>query len=66
MEIMEVFDSTRVQESALLLWGHLFDTWDTRDVFYVRREVDLMKTAKVNAYIMHIFGKIELLSIYAT
>ena len=35
----------------------------TRDVFYVRREVDLMKTAKVNAYIMHIFGKIELLSI---
>ena len=38
----------------------------TRDVFYVRREVDLMKTAKVNAYIMHIFGKIELLSKYAT
>ena len=38
----------------------------TRDVFYVRRKVDLMKTAKVNAYIMHIFGKIELLSIYAT
>ena len=34
--------------------------------FYVRREVDLMKTAKVNAYIMHIFGKIGLLSIYAT
>ena len=38
----------------------------TRDVFYVRREVDLMKTAIVNAYIMHIFGKIELLSIHAT
>ena len=38
----------------------------TRDVFYVRREVDLMKTAKVNAYIVHIFGKIELLSIHAT
>ena len=37
-----------------------------RDVFYVRREGDLMKTAKVNAYIMHIFGKIELLSIHAT
>ena len=34
--------------------------------FYVRREVDLMKTAKVNAYIVHIFGKIELLSIHAT
>ena len=32
----------------------------TRDVFYVRREVDLLKTAKVNAYIMHIFGKLEL------
>ena len=39
---------------------------NTRDVFYVRREVDLMKTAKVNAYIMHIFGKIELLYIHAT
>ena len=38
----------------------------TRDVFYVRREVDLKKTAKVNAYIMHIFGKIEPLSIHAT
>ena len=35
-------------------------------IFYVRREVDLKKTAKVNAYIMHIFGKIELLSIHAT
>ena len=39
---------------------------DTRDVFYVRREVDVMKTAKANAYIIHIFGKIELLSIHAT
>ena len=38
----------------------------TRDVFYVGRKVDLMKTAKVNAYVMHIFGKIELLSIHAT
>ena len=36
------------------------DRQPTRDVFYVRREVDLMKTAKVNSYIMHIFGKIEL------
>ena len=41
-------------------------SYNPRDVFYVRREVDLMKTAKVNAYIMHIFGKIELLSIHAT
>ena len=32
--------------------------------FYVRRMVDEMKTAKVNAYIMHIFGKIELLSVH--
>ena len=38
----------------------------TRVIFYVRREVDLMKTAKVNACIMDIFGKIELLSIHAT
>ena len=38
----------------------------TRDVFYVRRKVDLMKTTKVNAHIMHILGKIELLSIHAT
>ena len=38
----------------------------TRDVFNVRGKVELMKTAKVNAYIMHIFGKIELLSIPAT
>ena len=41
------------------------DTY-TRDVFYVRRKVELMKTAKGNAYIMHIFGKIEYLSIHAT
>ena len=34
--------------------------------FYVRRKVDLMKTAKVNACIMHIFVKIEHLSIQAT
>ena len=40
--------------------------YHTRDVFYVRRRVYLMKTAKVNAYIMHIFVKIELLSIHAT
>ena len=35
-------------------------------LIYVRRVVDLMKTAKVNAYIMYIFGKIELLHIRAT
>ena len=38
----------------------------TRGVFYVRRKIDLMNKAKVNAYIMHIFGKIELLSLHAT
>ena len=43
-----------------------FHTYFTRDVFYVRREVNLMKTAKVNAYIMFIFGKIELLSIHVS
>ena len=32
---------------------------------YVRRVVDLMQIAIVNAYIMYIFGKIELLSIHA-
>ena len=39
---------------------------DTGDIFYVRREVDLMETAKVNAYIMHIYGKTELLSVHAS
>ena len=34
--------------------------------FYILRKVDLMKTVKVNTYIVHIFGKIELLSILAT
>ena len=36
--------------------------------FYVRREIDLMKTAKINAYIIYtcIFGMIGLLSIHAT
>ena len=35
-----------------------------RNVFYVRIVIDLMKTAKVNAFIMNMFGKIELLSIH--
>ena len=39
---------------------------NTRDVFHVRRVVDLINTAKVNAYSMYIFGKIELLAIHAT
>ena len=38
----------------------------TRDVSYVRRVVDLMKTAKENAYTVNIFRKIELLTINAT
>ena len=31
----------------------------TRDIFYVRRVVDLMKKAKVNAYIMYIYLKLK-------
>ena len=45
---------------------YISHTGNTRDVFYVRRKVDLMQTAKVKTYIMHIFGKIGLLSILAT
>ena len=51
---------------AYRVYGLLCFQRITRDVFYVRREKDLIKTAKVNAYIMHIFGKIELLSMHAT
>ena len=60
------------RKALSVAWNSLTDSvkvsnsYNTRDVFYVRREVALMKTAKVNAYIMHIFGKIELLSIHAT
>ena len=39
---------------------------NTRDVFYVRRKVNLMKTTKVNAYFMHTVRKIELLSMHAS
>ena len=54
------------QSINVIAYSKTFVNIYTRDVFYVRREVDLMKTAKVNAYIRHIFGKIELLSIHAT
>ena len=37
----------------------------TRDIFYVRRAVDLLQTANVNTYITYILGKIELLSVHA-
>ena len=50
---------------ARLIWVKAAFHQSTRDVLYVRRVVDLMKTAKVNAYIMYIFGKNELLSIHA-
>ena len=33
--------------------------------FQVRSVEELLKTAKVNSYIMYIFGKVELLSIHA-
>ena len=35
----------------------LFACSSTRDVFYVRGVIGLMKTAKVNAYIMYIYLK---------
>ena len=38
----------------------------TRGIFFKFVELDLLKTAKVNTYIMYMFGKIELLSIHAT
>ena len=39
----------------------------TRDVFYVHRVVDIMKTAKSKCiHYIYIFGKIELLSIHVT
>ena len=56
----------QASNNVTILQSNTLKVERTRDVFYVRREVDLMKTAKVNAYIMHIFGKIELLSIPAT
>ena len=37
-----------------------------RTFIYLRRGLGLMKTTKVNAYIMHIFEKFEILSIHAT
>ena len=53
---------TVLPKNAFIMFRQCF----TKVIFYVRRMIDLMKTAKVNAYIMHIFGKIELLSIHAT
>ena len=47
-------------QSCLFCFKQLHCDLIMKDVFYVRRETDLMKTAKVNAYI---FEKTELLSI---
>ena len=57
-----------VKSFLALYYGHASYAYPkyTRGVFYVRREADLMKTAKVNASIMYIFGNIELLPIHAT
>ena len=55
-----------IKLKSIKVFVNLIYLSNSRDVFYVRREVDLMKTAKVNANIMLIFGKIELLSIHAT
>ena len=59
------FDSLD-QQLKSLFYFRCCELLTTRDVFYVRRVVDLMNTAKVNAYIMYTFEKIEPLSIHAT
>ena len=61
--VLIIYD--RIAYVMSILSVHITDVY-TRVIFYVRRMVDLIKTAKVNAYIMHIFGKIELLSIHST
>ena len=51
--------SPGINEAKYFVISHIACRYTcTRDVFYVRRKVDLMKTAKVNAYILHIFGKV--------
>ena len=60
----DLFDSAIKLNADLSRLDMLALMWLIRGTFfYVRREVDLMKT---NAYTMYIFGKIELLSIHAT
>ena len=49
-------ENCRFDQSVLFLY--------TRGIFYVHRTDDLMKPAKVNIYIVYIFGKIELLIVY--
>ena len=39
--------------------------FNTRDVFYVRIVVDLMKTAKVNAYIMYIIVVMRSVAVFS-
>ena len=51
-----------LEKSVLIFCTHVY----TRDVVYVRTVADLMIKAKVNAYIMYIFGTIELSSLHAT
>ena len=50
---------------CLIIMFHVYLCYEGR--FYVRRVVNLIKTAnfKVNAYIRYKFGKMELLSIHA-
>ena len=60
------FDSCLKKEGKTLSFGYILKSSFVSDVFYVRIVVGLIKTAQVNAYTMHIFGKIELLPIHAT
>ena len=48
---------------CLIIMFHVYLCYEGR--FYVRRVVNLINTAKVNAYIGYKFGKMELLSIHA-
>ena len=50
---------------VIKLFGHCIATWYAMSQSLVKL-TKIMKKGKVNAYIMYIFGKIELLSIHAT
>ena len=64
IKIINFFILTITKLSDLISLKDRNSKYDGR--FYVRRVVDLMKTAKVNACIIYIFLKLEFLSIHAT
>ena len=43
---------------------HRCESYATRGIFYVRRAVELLKPAKVNTYIIHMYIYLERLSFY--